>query len=195
MTTQNTTANAAEAAEEIINLFEQHGNEDYDGEPVSQTSHMVQCAMQAIDEGADKELVLGAFLHDVGHLLKHQHETETMGSYGVVNHEAVGADFLRHYGFDDRVIATVDKHVDAKRYLVATDENYKKKLSPASQQTLIWQGGPMNAEEVKAFESNPYFKDIIKVRLWDEGAKRTDTELLPLSYFKEMIEEYLSSKN
>jgi predicted HD phosphohydrolase len=32
--------------DEIIQLFEKYA-EDYDGEPVSQTLHMMQCAMQA----------------------------------------------------------------------------------------------------------------------------------------------------
>jgi hypothetical protein len=32
---------AESATNEIIQLFEQHGAEDYDGEPVSHTSHMI----------------------------------------------------------------------------------------------------------------------------------------------------------
>ena len=64
---------------EIIDLFEKFGDEDYDGEPVSQTSHMIQCAMEAMAEGEDEELVLGSFLHDIGHLLKHVESTEEMG--------------------------------------------------------------------------------------------------------------------
>ena len=64
---------------EIIGLFEKWGDEDYDGEPVSQASHMIQAAMQAIEAKANDELVIGAFLHDVGHLLKHEQQTEEMG--------------------------------------------------------------------------------------------------------------------
>lgn len=67
-------------ANEIIVLFEQYGDEDYDGEPVSQASHMIQCAMLAMQEDADEELILGAFLHDIGHLLKHRQITEAMGN-------------------------------------------------------------------------------------------------------------------
>ncbi len=182
-----------QAAEEIILLFEKYGNEDYDGESVSQTSHMVQCAMQAIKEGADTELILSGFLHDIGHLLRHEQPTEAMGSFGVVNHEGVGADYLRSKGFSERICATVEKHVDAKRYLVATQPTYQSKLSEASLQTLVWQGGPMNAAEVASFKLNPFLSDIIKVRLWDEKAKDADTTILPLQYFKEMIQNYLSN--
>ena len=59
-----------------MQLFEKYGNNDYDGEPVTQTSHMVQCAMLAMKNNADNELVLGAFLHDIGHLLGHQQHSE-----------------------------------------------------------------------------------------------------------------------
>ena len=183
--------NADLVAEEIKQLFEKHGNEDYDGEPVSQTAHMIQCAMQAMSEGADMELVLGAFLHDVGHLLRHQQVTEAMGTFGVVNHEGIGAAYLKEKGFSSRICAMVDKHVDAKRYLVATDATYRNRLSPASQQTLIWQGGPMNEAESTAFAKHPFFNDIIRVRLWDEGAKSSETVMLPLSHFIHLIHEYL----
>ncbi len=74
----------------IMQLFEEYGNNDYDGEPVTQTSHMVQCAMLAMQANADPELVLGAFLHDVGHLLGHRQQAEDMGGFGAINHEGTG---------------------------------------------------------------------------------------------------------
>ncbi|MFT4155102.1 HD domain-containing protein [Parafilimonas sp.] len=132
-----------QTANEIMELFEKFGNEDYDGEPVSQSSHMIQCAMEAMSQGEDAELILGAFLHDIGHLLKHVTQTEEMDSYGVVNHEGLGAQFLQEKGFSKRICAMVEHHVNAKRYLVAVDETYQAKLSEASLQTLQWQGGPM----------------------------------------------------
>jgi 2-amino-1-hydroxyethylphosphonate dioxygenase (glycine-forming) len=181
---------------EIMYLFEKFGNEDYDGEPVSQTAHMIQCAMEAMGEGEDMELILGAFLHDIGHLLRHEQPTDAMGGYGVANHEGVGGEYLRCKGFSERVCAMVEKHVDAKRYLVATDASYKEKLSEASLQTLnMWQGGPMSEYEVILFKQHAYFDDIIKVRLWDEGAKNKETVMLPLHHFRYLIHEYLKEKH
>lgn len=178
--------------DEIISLFEHHGSEDYDGEPVSQTSHMVQCAMQAIAVSADPELVLGAFLHDVGHLLRHQQQTAAMDTYGVANHEGIGAGYLRTKGFSERVCAIVEMHVPAKRYLVTTDPSYKEKLSEASIQTMVrWQGGLMSAGEAERFRMHPYFDDIIKVRMWDEEAKKQDAVLLSLPYFRKLISHHL----
>ncbi len=187
--------NHTQITNEIIELFETYGDEDYDSEPVSEASHMIQCAMQAMSEGQDVELILGAFLHDIGHLLKHEQQTEAMGNYGVVNHEGIGANYLRSKGFPERICAMVEKHVDAKRYLVATEPNYKEKLSEASLQTLEWQGGPMSELEIILFKQHMFFEDIIKVRLWDEMAKDDHAVTLPLSHFSNLIQRYLSDRN
>ncbi len=167
-----------------------YGDEDYDGEPVSQTSHMIQCAMKAIAKDEGTELILGAFLHDIGHLLKHTSPAEAMGTFGVVNHEGMGAGFLRSRHFRDRICSVVEMHVQAKRYLVATQETYMAKLSAASLETLKWQGGPMSMEEASEFKHHRYFDDIIKVRLWDEAAKEPDAKIPPLDYFRNLLFEY-----
>lgn len=187
----NQTSAAQAITAEIMQLFENYGNNDYDGEPVTQTSHMVQCAMLAMQSGASDELVLGALLHDVGHLLGHRQQAEDMGGFGAVNHEGIGAVYLKEKGFGPCICAVVEGHVAAKRYLVATDENYAAKLSLASRETLRWQGGPMEAEEAAAFSRHPYFKDIIQVRLWDEGAKDYNAVLLPVSHFEGMMCRHL----
>ena len=191
MTDKQTISGAKEVSLEIITLFNKYGNEDYDGEPISQTSHMIQCGMLAMGEG-EIELTLGAFLHDIGHLLKHEQHTEAMGSFGVVNHEGIGAAYLRERGFSERICAVVANHVAAKRYLVATDEMYAAKLSTASRETLKWQGGPMTEKEVKAFKKHSHFEDIINVRLWDEKAKDQKAPLLPISFFQKLIHNYLN---
>lgn len=191
MIEKQTISSPKQISNEIIALFNKYGNEDYDGEPISQTSHMIQCAMLAMGEG-EIELTLGAFLHDIGHLLKHEQLTEPMGNFGVVNHEGIGAAYLRERGFSERICGIVANHVAAKRYLVATDKIYASKLSTASQETLKWQGGPMSDKEVKAFKKHSFFDDIIKVRLWDEKAKDQNVPLLPISFFHKLILNYLN---
>ena len=44
------------SVEAIFRLYELHGSEDYLGEAVSQTQHMVQCAMLAEAEGCSNEV-------------------------------------------------------------------------------------------------------------------------------------------
>jgi predicted HD phosphohydrolase len=118
-----------------------------------------------------------------------------MGDYGVVNHEGIGAKYLQGKGFSERVCAMVGMHVQAKRYLVSTDVTYHAKLSEASLQTLKLQGGAMSEGEAETFEKLPFFRDIIKVRLWDEEAKDPNGILVPLSYFRTVIFEYLNKEH
>ena len=74
--------------DEIFSLYEQHGNEDYIGEPVSQLEHMCQSAQLAEAEGYDEEVILAAFFHDIGHLCEHVMENvQFMDGYGVADQD------------------------------------------------------------------------------------------------------------
>ena len=59
---------AAQIADEIIQLYTAHGHAEYAGEKISQLEHMVQAARLAREQGHDDEVVLAAFLHDIGHI-------------------------------------------------------------------------------------------------------------------------------
>jgi len=59
---------------------------------------------------------------------------------------------------------------------------------------MKWQGGYMSKEECEALEQHPFFNDIIKVRYWDEAAKNNTAVLLPLHYFKNLLNEYLKAR-
>lgn len=176
---------------EIIWLLEQSGRESYEGAPLTYVAHMMQCALLAEEATGDTDLVVAAFLHDIGHLLGHNPLTESMNGFGVVNHEMLGAEYLRLRGFSKRVCAIVAGHVDAKRYLVATDSKYKSKLSEASLLALHWQGGPMTLREAAFFEHRPFFADIITVRRWDDMSKDPWLQLPTLSYFEPSILQHL----
>ncbi|WP_018618045.1 HD domain-containing protein [Spirosoma luteum] len=160
----------------IAQLFAQSGQDAYYGEPVTQLEHALQCAHLAEQHGADHETVAAAFLHDIGHLLPSElaNGESTLGymdEYGTVDHEKLGADFLRKQGFPEKVAQLIENHVNAKRYLVFKHPDYFARLSEASVRTLEFQGGPMKAGEALSFETNPYFKGILQLRAWDEQAK------------------------
>ena len=59
---------AVRVADTIINLYRLHGGSEYAGEKVSQLEHMVQAAQLAESGGFDEEVILAAFLHDIGHI-------------------------------------------------------------------------------------------------------------------------------
>lgn len=170
----------------IFGFYEKHGNEEYIGEPVSQLEHMCQSAQLAEGEGFDEEVILAAFFHDLGHLITQGPTTEMMGEFGVKRHEQLGADFLRSLGFSEKIAQLVENHVQAKRYLTFRYPDYYTKLSEASKQTLIYQGGPMKEEEALKFEKDPLFEVSLRMRTWDEEAKLTDLPLPSLTRYKEM---------
>lgn len=178
----------------IIELYQSYGDAQYSGEPVSQTQHMIQCAMAARSAGAGKELELAAFLHDIGHLCEHLMPVEHMDEWGVVHHEGLGASWLKSMGFSDRLVQLVASHVDAKRYLTYRNPEYFFRLSDASKSTLAFQGGPMTAREAAAFEADPLFDDYILLRRCDEAAKVPDANGFPLQYYHELIVQHLASQ-
>lgn len=180
---------------EIFSLYEQFGAEEYAGEKVSQLEHMVQAAQLAMEEGYDDEVVLAAFLHDVGHLLPVHDISETMDGYGVMDHEKVGADWLLGLGMGERMCKLIASHVNAKRYLTWKYPSYYEQLSEASKKTLEYQGGRMEEAEAKAFESDPLFDLYIRMRTWDEAAKIEGKPLPDMNMLKEKLTNYIIARN
>lgn len=185
----NEQANAI--AGEIISLYRQHGGEEYAGEAVTQLEHMVQAAQLAEEQGHDEDVILAAFLHDIGHICVSMQGDNEMDGYGIKDHEEIGAAFLRSKGFSERLIRLVESHVNAKRYLTYSSPEYYNNLSEASKRTLEFQGGMMNAEEAAAFEADPLFDLIIRMRRWDEAAKIEEVPVPDLSPYQEMITRHL----
>ena len=175
----------------VFNLYDKHGAEEYAGEKVSQQEHMVQAAQLAMQEGYDDEVVLAAFLHDVGHLLPIHDESESMDGYGTIDHEKVGAEYLRRNGFSEKLCKLIVSHVNAKRYLTYKFADYYNQLSDASKKTLEYQGGRMEEAEAKQFEADPLFDLYIRMRRWDEAAKMQQQPLPDLLLFKEIATRHL----
>ncbi|HLL65782.1 MAG TPA: metal-dependent phosphohydrolase [Micromonosporaceae bacterium] len=136
----------------------------YGGEAVDQRTHALQTAWYAAQAEADDELILAAALHDIGRA------DPIRAAYPDLPHELAGAAFAeRHVG--TRAAWLIAQHVPAKRYLVATDPEYRDLLSPVSVRSLARQGGPMDAHEVAQFEAHPMASDAARLRRWDDAAK------------------------
>jgi len=172
--------------DEIFRLFREKGDAAYIGEPVSQTEHALQAASLAEKEGADDCLITAALLHDIGHLL---HDLpETAAEDGTDDrHEFRGQHWLQQY-FPSDVVEPVRLHVDAKRYLCATESEYQSKLSAASITSLKLQGGPMSGDEIKEFENNPHHQAAVQLRRWDEQAKIKNLKTPDLAHFRISLE-------
>jgi phosphonate degradation associated HDIG domain protein len=185
---------AQQVTNEIMGYYQNHGGEEYAGEKVTQLEHMVQAAELAEQQGFDEEVVLAAFLHDIGHICNPGHGDNEMDGFGIKDHEEIGADFLKRKGFSKKIVRLVESHVEAKRYLTLKDPAYYDQLSDASKKTLEYQGGQMSEEEANAFEQYPLFDLIIKMRKWDEQAKIEHKPLPALVHYRKMILRHLESQ-
>ncbi|MDX1907211.1 MAG: HD domain-containing protein [Bacteroidia bacterium] len=170
----------------ILALFREQGDSLYGGEAVTQLQHALQGATFARRAGASPALVTATLLHDVGHLL---HDLpDDAPDHGIDDlHENLAARFLdEHFGAE--VTEPVRLHVAAKRYLCATQPAYLQRLSEPSIQSLALQGGPMNEAEVLEFEALPFYKDAVRLRVWDDMAKDPEMVTDPIEAFIPEIE-------
>jgi phosphonate degradation associated HDIG domain protein len=157
---------------DLIALWSAKGHVAYQGEGVSQLEHAWQCGRLALQARASAELQLAAWLHDIGHLMTTLEGSPTVAGIDDV-HEHLGAAALTTL-FGAGVGQPVALHVAAKRYLVASQSAYAASLSPDSVRSLALQGGPMTSEECAAFIARPHARDALRLRTWDDLAKRAD---------------------
>ena len=189
----------------IIQLLEEHGQDDYIGEAISQLEHCLQAADQARRAGSQNEIIIAALLHDIGQFLpadsistqiKELKAHNDSISVGRVGHEAIGEQYLHSLGFSDTVCRLVGSHVAAKRYLTAIDPAYYDSLSAASKKSLEFQGGPFEGKELEKFMNDPLSEEMIRLRKWDDGAKVVGiVDRTPrVSKYESLIEEHLMAQ-
>ena len=88
------------------------------------------------------------------------------------------------------MVEPIKYHVLAKRYL-ARDKKYFNSLSDASKTSLKLQGGALNTKESKEFEKKVFFKHSIKLRKFDEVAKKTNIKIKSIIDYKELLSSQL----
>ena len=127
-------------------------------------------------------------LHDYGHfILENPEFLVTKNKDG--KHEDVGYKFLKKY-FTKNIIGPIKYHVKAKRYL-ARSKKYYNQLSKASKISLELQGGILNKKESKDFEKNKFFIDAVKLRKFDELAKKTNIKMKSINQYENLLHSQL----
>ena len=145
---------------------------------------MIQTAMLAENTNCSSDLVCSSLLHDYGHfILENPDDLVNKNKDG--KHEDVGCTFLEKYFIED-VLGPIKYHVKAKKYL-AREENYYRLLSKASKISLKLQGGIMNNEEAEKFERNKFFENSIKLRKFDEVAKKSGLKIKSINEYKNLL--------
>ena len=92
--------------------------------------------------------------------------------------------------FKKSVVEPIKIHVKAKRYL-ARNQKYYNILSAASKISLNLQGGVMSDGEAKKFEDEKYFNDAIKLRKFDEAAKKKGIKMKDINDYKNLLSSNL----
>lgn len=171
--------------DQLESLFGDRGAVEYFGEAVTVAQHMLQCAALAHAENAPDTLIAAALLHDIGHLLDADlvYSPEDPIDH---RHEEIAAVFLKN-DFPPAVVEPIRLHVAAKRYLCARDDTYRKALSPASEHSLMLQGGPMTGEQAAEFERKPFSREAVRVRRWDDTGKITGATIPALSEYRPLL--------
>jgi phosphonate degradation associated HDIG domain protein len=170
-------------------LFARHGQRPYDGarrEAVTALEHALQCAQLAEWAHAEPALVAASLLHDVGHFIDTGAVTDRIDDV----HEMRAVPLLAE-AFGAAVVEPVRLHVQAKRYLVATDRRYRATLSPASVHSLDLQGGAMVDDEVRLFEALPHAIEAVALRRWDDQAKQAGRKTPPLGYYLPLLKDLM----
>ena len=126
-------------------------------------------------------MITARLLHDTGHLLNND-ARQAIRNGEDTEHEHIAVDYLRSW-FSPAITSPIRWYVDATRYLCATDKTYFAKLSKGSVRRLEVQGGPFDRQEVASFESQPYYKEAVQLRRWDETFKSTLTTTPSIDHF------------
>ncbi len=156
----------------------------YIGEKVTITEHMIQTAMLAEKNNCSSSLICSSLLHDYGHFIL-ENPDDLVSKRKDGKHEDVGYEFLKKY-FVKNVVEPIKYHVKAKRYL-ARDKKYYHMLSEASKISLKLQGGIMDDKEAKEFGNNKFFESSIKVRKFDEVAKKAGLKIKSINEYKNLL--------
>ena len=160
----------------------------YIGEKVTMTEHMIQSAMLAEKNKSSSSLICASLLHDYGHFILDDPD-KLVNQKEDGKHEDVAYRYLKKY-FKKNVVEPIRIHVKAKRYL-ARNQKYYRILSQASKVSLHLQGGVMNEEESEKFEKEKFFNDAIKLRKFDEAAKKTGIKIKSIIEYKDLLSSQL----
>jgi phosphonate degradation associated HDIG domain protein len=152
---------------DIHQLYLTKGRVAYDGEDVSQLEHALQTATMALQNDQKDAMIVACLLHDIGHLISNKPGDKLLTDQ---RHEYKALSFLQQF-FGPEVTEPIRLHVEAKQYLCFADSNYWQDLSATSKLSLESQGGIFSANQAAQFLANPYAKDAIKLRHWDDRAK------------------------
>jgi predicted HD phosphohydrolase len=177
-------SDAAATVDEIIVACHSMEGLPYDGEPVDQLQHALQCAWLAqAERGDDDGFVIACLLHDISRAPV----VAGIAYDGPREHHGEAAARWLEPRLGARVAWLAEQHVAAKRFLVATDPAYREQLSEVSARTLLAQGGAMSDAEVERFRANADWQQAVALRRIDDRGKVVDLEVPAIETYRGML--------
>ena len=155
----------------------------YDGEPVDQLQHALQCAWLAHNGHGDDGFVIACLLHDIAR----SPAVARVRYDGPRAHHGEQAARWLAPRVGERVAWLAEQHVPAKRYLVATDPEYRAQLSEVSAHTLQMQGGAMSADEIESFRRSPDWELAVSLRRIADFGKVVGLEVPELEAYRDTL--------
>ena len=174
--------------DEIVDACRSMAGLPYDGEPVDQLQHALQCAALAASND-DDTFTAAALLHDIARApavagIPYDGPRE--------HHGEAGARWLAPR-VGARVAWLAEQHVPAKRYLVAIDPEYRAGLTEVSARTLRAQGGPMSPDEVRAFEAQSSWEAAVALRRIDDLGKVPGADVPGIDAYLELLGRFVGA--
>ena len=148
----------------------------------------IEILVICILDNCSSSLICASLLHDYGHFIL-DNPDKLVNQKEDGKHEDVAYRYLKKY-FKKNVVEPIKIHVKAKRYL-ARNQKYYRILSQASKVSLHLQGGVMNDEESEKFKKEKFFDDAIKLRKFDEAAKKIGIKMKNINNYKSLLNSNL----
>ncbi len=175
--------------QEIIEACASMSGLPYDGEPVDQLEHALQCAAIAQERRAeDAEFIIACLLHDIARAPA----VAGIPYDGPGEHHGQTAARWLTPRVGERVAWLAAQHVPAKRFLVATDPGYGATLSEVSRRTLRAQGGAMDAGEISSFQSARDWREAVELRLIDDLGKVPGLRVPEVEHYRPQLSAVVS---
>ncbi len=156
--------------ETLLDLMRREGDRRCHGAMVSQLEHAWQCGHLAAKSGASRALQLACWLHDVGHLLLSSQDEPEPRESSERHAQAAAPVLLDLWG--PEVAEPVRLHATARRYLLARHPKYGHKLSKDAQRQIQREGGALSEEACMTFEAEPFWREALQLRIWDDLCMR-----------------------
>jgi predicted HD phosphohydrolase len=143
-------------------------------------AHALQCgAILRVEHPSDPQLAVAGLVHDIADIAYPDDHTD---------HDRRGAELVAPL-LGARVARLVGAHVVAKRYLVATEPAYRRRLSVRSAETLAVQGDALGDADLAALSTDPDLAAILDLRRADERAKDPEALVAGLESWRTLLSD------